>query len=333
MEIDERGWANINDEIKNFNAYSNLLKKNRCSPKLEIEEWIKTNTAMYESGRSSKTKANARAELGLWYTMWSVLAAPYRKEIPKHPFYDYAPPEYSDYVEEDILLVYKNMTHSRIDAHGSPPSDLQSSLMWHEDILRDSLKIVKRVKKKVTYVQPEASAPAMNPLQSIHSPNSIMGATSDIDRLGNHSMPGVSASLGPQDLSDMGIAPSGYYSSPPSMGTMVAEQNSLGDPVLMGGGMNSSWNYNQDGVMQNNNQFQIGHNDGGITQFNNPFQLDQSLSEAAHENQPFPLNHNSGGVSPVNDQFEMGQQYIYEQEFGASGPSRPYGWPGHDEAI
>jgi hypothetical protein len=87
MELDEKLWKRLNEEVKSFTAYQTSVKngKDKPKPKIEIEEWIKANTPRYEAGRSEKTRANARVELGHWYTMCSVLASVCQKPMLKHP--------------------------------------------------------------------------------------------------------------------------------------------------------------------------------------------------------------------------------------------------------
>jgi len=80
MELDDVMWKQVKDNLK---AYSDSLKrgKGRVDPKLT--EWVEANTARYEVGRSSKAKANAKLELGQWYTIFKTLTS--GGEILEHP--------------------------------------------------------------------------------------------------------------------------------------------------------------------------------------------------------------------------------------------------------
>jgi hypothetical protein len=83
MELDEKMWKKVKDELKAFNTYMSSLKKGKGAPKVELENWIQANTARYEIGRSSKARANSRTELGQWYTIYTALAP--QKKILDHP--------------------------------------------------------------------------------------------------------------------------------------------------------------------------------------------------------------------------------------------------------
>ena len=83
MELDDAKWKKIKDAIKDFNTYSESFKKGRCQPKVELEDWIKANTALYEAGRLEKAKAKSRTELGHWYVTYMVLSP--EKVILEHP--------------------------------------------------------------------------------------------------------------------------------------------------------------------------------------------------------------------------------------------------------
>lgn len=83
LELDDKKWKKIKDELKAFNGYSDSLKKRRCEPKPEIELWIQSNTALYEEERSEKARAKARNELGHWYVIYHALAP--QTKILDHP--------------------------------------------------------------------------------------------------------------------------------------------------------------------------------------------------------------------------------------------------------
>jgi hypothetical protein len=83
LELDEKKWKKIKEDLKGFNTYSDWLKKGTCEPKPEIETWIDANVALYEYHRSDKAKARARIELGQWYVIYTALA-PHMK-IVDHP--------------------------------------------------------------------------------------------------------------------------------------------------------------------------------------------------------------------------------------------------------
>lgn len=83
MDLDDKKWNRIKDERKEFKTYSDDLKKSRCEPKVEMENWITANITLFEAGRQEKAKARSRTELGHWYITYMALAT--ENKIVQHP--------------------------------------------------------------------------------------------------------------------------------------------------------------------------------------------------------------------------------------------------------
>jgi hypothetical protein len=272
MELDEKRWKKIKDELNAFNAYSHSLKKRRCEPDQDMEKWIGANTPQYEVGRSDKARAKSRIELGHWYVMYTSLAP--QTKILEHPcrllsplkfagtdtflVYDSATIPHSDLAEERILLVNDSMVGSKIEVHGPPPSEPELQREWYRDVLRDALRIAARSRHRVTNPQLGASSAPMNTSQSSQGSSSrpTLRQPSDFDLLGINNVSGVSIYPG-IDFSEMALTPQSYLPSAEPVGTMTTEPNALLNSALVGGGMNDGWQYTQGGVAQGNGQFQM----------------------------------------------------------------------------
>lgn len=77
MEIDEAMDEKIKENLK---CYSDSLKKGKGCSDPAMEKWITKNTAQYMIGRP--LKANAKLELGQWYTIFRTLSRREVLEIP-----------------------------------------------------------------------------------------------------------------------------------------------------------------------------------------------------------------------------------------------------------
>ncbi len=69
MEIDDAMDEKIRENLK---SYADSLKKGKKRSDPTMDQWIEQNTAQYMIGRPSK--ANAKLELGQWYTIFSTLS-------------------------------------------------------------------------------------------------------------------------------------------------------------------------------------------------------------------------------------------------------------------
>jgi hypothetical protein len=71
----------------NLKSYTDSLKSKKGGPSGDPdpyrEKWVLANTPRFESGRSARLKANAKLELGQWYTIFKTLAPD--MEILEHP--------------------------------------------------------------------------------------------------------------------------------------------------------------------------------------------------------------------------------------------------------
>jgi len=76
MEIDESMDEKIKKTLK---SYGDALKKGKAIDPA-MEKWIEANTKRYMVGRRST--ANAKLELGQWYTIFRTLSP---REVLKHP--------------------------------------------------------------------------------------------------------------------------------------------------------------------------------------------------------------------------------------------------------
>jgi hypothetical protein len=287
MELDDKKWKKIKDAIKDFNTYSDSFKKGRCEPRVELEEWIKANTALYEAGRSEKANAKSRTELGHWYVTYMALSP--ENKILEHPcklksvpefaatetflVYDYATIPHADMAEEKILIANDFIVESRIQAHGPPPSEPEPQREWYRDALRDALRIAARTTRNVTFTQASSSSAPMNTSLSAQgsSSNSLQRPALEFDHFASN-MSGVSASPSVHNsLSDIALSPEDYLSSTQSVSAMRGEPTLLGSS-MMGVGMNYGWDYPPSGVAQGNDQYQMGPVDPQYMDYGNNLQ-------------------------------------------------------------
>lgn len=167
LEIDDILDEKLKEKLK---AYSDSLKKGKGSADAKMEEWIKANTERYLIGRPAK--ANAKLELGQWYTMFKVLSS---EEVPKHPFYAYdlLP---SDLAAERILLINEKLIDARIQAHGPPPSGGQQQRDWYQDALRDSLRVAAKTRLILSNNAGQSSPQKSHDMSSSYSQDASAGA-------------------------------------------------------------------------------------------------------------------------------------------------------------
>ena len=82
-ELDDNSWKLIKDTLK---FYTDIVKgkkgKSADDPNTDRENWVQANIDRFEAGRS-KTKFNARLELGQWYTIFMTLAP--NMKVSEHP--------------------------------------------------------------------------------------------------------------------------------------------------------------------------------------------------------------------------------------------------------
>jgi hypothetical protein len=185
LEIDET----LDDKLKeNLKTYNDSLKKGKGPIDAKMEEWIVANTQRYMNGRPSK--ANAKLELGQWYTIFKTLLD---ADVPKHPcefwnltiwasltaltlviVYDFGMLP-SEFATERILLIHEKVIDARIQAHGEPPSGGQQQRDWYQDALRDSLKLAAKTRLGSNRADQSSSQNA-TPMSSTYSQDSNITA-------------------------------------------------------------------------------------------------------------------------------------------------------------
>ncbi|KAL3422034.1 hypothetical protein PVAG01_06190 [Phlyctema vagabunda] len=139
FDIDLATEKQIKEELK---AYTESLKKSKSPSDPGLQQWVEKNLVRFMHGRSVSVY-KARLELGQWYTIYRIIAP--GREVSDHPFYDYTAPD-PEMVVETILLIHGKIVRGRISNNGPPPLDLEASLNWHGDALRDSLTIAARTR-------------------------------------------------------------------------------------------------------------------------------------------------------------------------------------------
>lgn len=183
----------IRDEIKTFKSYSDILKKGKCEPGVELENWVNTNVADYPLGRSAKRTTTSRAELSQWYIIYKVLAP--QTQIPEHPcklnsvlypsavdillVYDHFRPCPKE--EETLMVAFDSIIDRKIISNGPPLPEHISQRDWYRDALRDALKAISKTSKRAMSASPDdrKQEPIVQCNITSQSPN-IMGQHFDI---------------------------------------------------------------------------------------------------------------------------------------------------------
>ncbi|KAH8590140.1 hypothetical protein B0O99DRAFT_311107 [Bisporella sp. PMI_857] len=142
IEIDEHLDKKLREALKAWgDSVKNKKGKGATDP--AMEEWIERNIQRYMIGR--QPTANARLELGQWYTMFQTLSArdvpkDVPEVVPEHPFYDFGI-RASDLVTEKIIMINRAVIVSRISIHGAPPTEQEEQIAWYQSALNESLKL------------------------------------------------------------------------------------------------------------------------------------------------------------------------------------------------